>query len=93
MVEKTDQETSPAEVRCEGRIKLRVPHLRLVRRLLLPPLPPPLPPPLLLPLPPHNADTPGGAAAANAAPACRWAMTASTVTSTAPRLLLQRAQL
>ena len=55
MVEKTDQETSPAEVRCEGRIKLRVPHLRLVRRLLPPPLPPPL---LLLPLPPHNADTP-----------------------------------
>ena len=55
MVEKTDQETAPAGVRCEGMIELRVLHLQLVRRL-----------PLLLPLllSPHNADTPAAPAPA-----------------------------
>ena len=47
MVEKTDQETAPAGVRCEGMIELRVLHLQLVRRL-----------PLLLPLllSPHKTN-------------------------------------
>jgi len=51
MMEKTDQETAPAGMRCEGMIGLRVLHLQLVRRL-----------PLLLP--PHNADTPAAPAPA-----------------------------